>query len=1031
MMGNYQTIYRQLAGAAPDEFQMLLSEPDCKSAIYLLVGDQVPVDELGLNSNVIAKLKRSGIRTVDALLREYEISWSTSSSYLSEVTHKLEGYIRNLLILLVVPEPEEISVPLAEEDTPVHIEEEKPQDKPIPSAETALAYYMEQDEPIEKLNLSTRSFNALKRSGIHTLSQLLSCTAEEMDKMRNLGAKSKAEIQETLLAFLEARETAAEETAQDESETPEPADVRVFGKGSELFADAMYRENVVRFFEKRELYLENFLLSTRSSNALLRNGINTFSALLRIFPNQVADLKNLGVKSLQEINEFVERILDQYTVQLSEWLNSGDEEVPFFDYEIQKMLLSMYDSSTGFYGYSFKEFREELPESVTDDEIRAGVSALLQKREIEYVDFRCYRIYPGFYDHLASCKELNDDLRAVLLDRLHGLSLQQIADKQSLTRERVRQKESKALRTIRQNNNDGLFDEDYYRYLYENYAIPKTVWLNELGCSEDLLGYLSVFCESRGKANPEAALEDPQVSVNLKYRLQKLFEKTMLVVNGEQVEYQRLRFERAVLKHYCSDEKTFEEFVGIYNRALKSNKLPEDHKFYITDENKKSRGSNLSSLPYVLWKQGERLRYYDAEKYDFSELLETISLGQFQNTELSAKKFMQEYPALMEKYDIRDEYELHCILKKIVDPDTCHEISFPRQPIIRFGNCDRKEIVLAVITELSPVSTADLVAELQTRFGYSEEMIRANCITEFSDLYHKGYYTVDFKRMSGEKQALFRAALTEPFYTFDELKAIYREMFPAGDLQEINPQMMKQMGFVVNSSYVVQHYKTAEEYITHVLTKDDIVDLKVVRERFEICRNTLYAVLHKLCEEHEIFYYDPDSLLHFRRLSKMGITKEMLRDFCESASGLISDGQFFTIHMLRKNGFTHPLDDLGLDDYFYNALLGTSPAVSDFSCFGGLALCKVKQEHWPARVDFVASLLCGKTSISVGEIRRIMRIEYGVQMQKDKDRYKLTEFITAASEKLGMYFDRTMEKVYRDKSYYYEDLEKMETEEYP
>ncbi len=1030
MLEKYHSIYCQLAEATSEEFMRLLSEKECKSAIYHLIGDQVPIADLGVNSNVIAKLKRCGIRTVDMLLSYYETEWCTTSSYLSEVSYKLEDYIRNLLSLLVVPEQEEQQGLPTEEAIVSHTESpERTQDLETVALGTPAAVCIEQDEPIEKLNLSTRSFNALKRSGIHMLSQLLACTEEDMNKMRNLGAKSKAEIQEALQVFLGSKGLETEDAVQDEFETSEPVDVRVFGKGSELFAESAYREAVIRFFEKRNMQLEEVALSNRSSHALLRNGIDTFAALLRIFPDQVADLRNLGAKSIREIEEFVEQILDQYTVLLSQWLSSTSEENIYFDHEIQKMLLSMYDYSNGFYGYSFKEFREEMPESVTDDEIRAAVSVLLQKREIEYVDFRCYRVYPSFYDFIASSDQINEDHKEVLMDRLQGLSLQQIADKRSVTRERIRQKENKVLRTIRKCNVNGLFDEDYYRYLYENYAIPKDVWINALGCSKEGYSYLSVFSAGRGKAAPEDALEDPQVPVNLKYRLQKLFEKEMLIVNGEKVKHQRIHFERAVLKHYCGDEVSFEEFANVYNHELEQNNISEDHRFYIRDDNKRSRGSNLSALPYVLWKQGERLRYYDMDKYDFSELLETINLGQFRNTELSANKFMQEYPVLMEQYDIRDEYELHSVLKKIVDPATCHEISFHRQPIIRFGEYDRKEAVLALITELSPVSTADLIAELQKRFGFSEEMIRANCITDFSHLYHRGYYTVDFKTMSDDRQNLFREALTEPFYTFDDLKDIYQELFPDGDLQEINPRMMKQLGFVVNSHYVIQYYKTADEYITHVLTADDILDLGALRKKFEVCQNTFYIALRKLCDDHELFYFDQNRLLHFRRLKKMGITKEMLRDFCDSAIGLVADGQFFTIHMLRRNGFTHPLDDLGLDDYFYNALLLTSPSVSGFNCFGGLVLCKVKQEHSLSRVDFIASMLRGKISISTEELEHSIQREYGVRITKEKEHYKLIQFIAEASEKLGMYFDRTMEKVYKDRSYYFEDLEKKEMEE--
>ena len=47
---------------------------------------------------------------------------------------------------------------------------------------------------IEELDLSVRSFNCLKRAGINTVEELISKTAEDMMKVRNLGRKSLEEV---------------------------------------------------------------------------------------------------------------------------------------------------------------------------------------------------------------------------------------------------------------------------------------------------------------------------------------------------------------------------------------------------------------------------------------------------------------------------------------------------------------------------------------------------------------------------------------------------------------------------------------------------------------------------------------------------------------------------------------------------------------------------------------------------------------------------------------------------------------------
>lgn len=54
------------------------------------------------------------------------------------------------------------------------------------------------DMNIEDLDFSVRSYNSLKRAGIHTLQTLLTYSYEDMTKIRNLGKKSMKEIEEKL-----------------------------------------------------------------------------------------------------------------------------------------------------------------------------------------------------------------------------------------------------------------------------------------------------------------------------------------------------------------------------------------------------------------------------------------------------------------------------------------------------------------------------------------------------------------------------------------------------------------------------------------------------------------------------------------------------------------------------------------------------------------------------------------------------------------------------------------------------------------
>jgi DNA-directed RNA polymerase subunit alpha len=65
-------------------------------------------------------------------------------------------------------------------------------------AEAAPAYA---DEPIEKLDLTVRSLNCLKREGVHTVGDLLNYSLEDLMDIRNFGEKSVVEVKEKIEAM--------------------------------------------------------------------------------------------------------------------------------------------------------------------------------------------------------------------------------------------------------------------------------------------------------------------------------------------------------------------------------------------------------------------------------------------------------------------------------------------------------------------------------------------------------------------------------------------------------------------------------------------------------------------------------------------------------------------------------------------------------------------------------------------------------------------------------------------------------------
>ena len=57
------------------------------------------------------------------------------------------------------------------------------------------------DKQIEDLDLSVRSYNCLKRAGIHSVRQLVEFSENDLLNIRNFGAKSIEEVKDTLISM--------------------------------------------------------------------------------------------------------------------------------------------------------------------------------------------------------------------------------------------------------------------------------------------------------------------------------------------------------------------------------------------------------------------------------------------------------------------------------------------------------------------------------------------------------------------------------------------------------------------------------------------------------------------------------------------------------------------------------------------------------------------------------------------------------------------------------------------------------------
>lgn len=871
------------------------------------------------------------------------------------------------------------------------------------------------DVPLEAMNFSARSYNALMHSGYKSLLEILYTYPDNLRSIKNIGAKSTTEIRQTVDSYMGKMQpsTAAycsgNGRAKADPIPEDPANLTLL----ELLYHPVYKEKAEHFLKANNVPLEAMNFSVRSYNALLHSGYTSLLEILNTYPDNLRSIKNIGAKSTAEIRKTIDSYMEQMQPSTAAYC-SNNMEALYSDTYITERLLARFEG-IDFEGLSFQQMRAVLPDEISEERIKKCIGRLLASQELEYVDFRCYRRYPSVFDVLEKCT-IEPRYKEIFCQRLSGKKLEEIGSEQGLTREWVRQLIQKAIDKLhvflRNAYGVRLLDEDFYTYLYEHYDIPKELWSSYIGVPEETYHYL-FNAYTHGSKPIEEAMNDPAVYVSLKYRIRDYLNRNMLLIDGVLLENRCEVIENYAMEKFCQDEMTYDEFIDRYNSLLQDNGVDFNEKLYYTDKIRRSRSNRLSDSMCCLWKQGERLRFYNIAERDYSELLETLNLTEFQNTEVSTLKFMNEYPDIMKKYDIRDQYELHNLLKKIVDPSTCQDISFNRQPMIRFGQFDRDQAIHEIIAAFSPISADELKEYLQAEYGYDQGTLW-HYLFPFMQYYHNGVFSVSFKKIPEDRVPLLKKNLPDDFYFFTEIKDIYHKIFPNADLDEINLRSLKALGYTVLEKYVLTRHKTAESFFREILTKEDVFSITPFAERFASVR-TYGDTLRELWLDMDILRFERDKYLNIRRLEKLGITKADLMDYCSKVFEEAPKNSVFTVHSL-KDKVDSTLNDLGFDDLFYGELLAVSGKFLYARCFGSFSFYKGTLDGGLNKKNFCLETLKAYDSVELDDYIADCYEKYGIQIS---DRYDVLSAISGTE----FYYDNIMQKIYRNKNVYYAEFD--------
>lgn len=635
-----------------------------------------------------------------------------------------------------------------------------------------------------------------------------------------------------------------------------------------------------------------------------------------------------------------------------------------------------------------------LKENYKMENFNKDFEELQKQNKVKYSSFGVYYNLYSFKDYLIE----NFDERKVsmFLKRLNGCTLRQIGIEFNVTRERIRQICFKIENTLK----EFRFEEDGYKDIYEKYNWNKELFMAIF--NEDLATYNYLnFKFDKGIIDTNRILDDDNFTDEQKQLVQKL-RKTYIDSNGNQItsadEYLKL-----FIKKYAQDSIAISELANIYNKEI--NAVEE---LDLSETNERNLEGKLSRCDYVCFSSNHKVRYYDLNELsgdDINQLKELIILNDgFYSTEYLFKNNLK----LMQDLDIRDEYELHNILKLKIDDDE-NNIYFIRMPNFLVGYYEKEQFITDKIKELSPISVNEFIDILHDDYGHKKPTMLAYITSTFSQYITANWFNVETIRLAENDINILKGKLFMDIYSYEEIQSIFSELGYVDDSEIITSFNMDCLGYKLKSGFAIKkEYSGIYSYLEEKANSKDIIR---INDDLRKC-GAIYNALNYYCTELKLFKITDNAYVSIAKLEELGITKKEILEFIKQIEETYQDTDYFSINNIAADFNLSRFYDIGFDDTFVESLICTRSTISTLR-INNEKLFSLNMKNLTIK-KFMEDMVSKYRSISLESLEEEISKNYQIMIPEDK----LKGYLYGTD----IFYSNILEKIYLDKNDYYEEV---------
>ena len=266
-----------------------------------------------------------------------------------------------------------------------------------------------------------------------------------------------------------------------------------------------------------------------------------------------------------------------------------------------------------------------------------------------------------------------------------------------------------------------------------------------------------------------------------------------------------------------------------------------------------------------------------------------------------------------------------------------------------------------------------------------------------------------------------RTAFIDTYYKIEDAQTLYIHTLENKNLENFETDM-KNIGYNISNNYLISKFSSISEYLSKELLKLDIIEINQFTNKYEELCNSLEFnyLLDKLKQQYKIIEFEKGAYINIRKLNQMGIYLVDIKTYCSEVYKFRNDGKCFSVKTLNDDGFFQKLNDLGMENIFYENLLKYDNRFFSHKMSNAYVFSTSKK---PSVATIVFEILKDAKIISIYDLQDILKRKYGITTPIISDSGSLINQTLIFENNTNLFYSKEFEKIYFNKEDFYEEVE--------